>query len=418
MENSQNDLFDKCKSDGGYFGRFRISGDDYFTQPVLEGLPGPRMKFKGREVIMWAVNNYAGLAGHEKVKEVAVEAAKKYGTYTPMGSRMLTGNTIEHIELEKKLAKFLQKPSSILFNYGYLGVLGTISALIGKDDIVVIDKLSHASMVDAAILASAGRRFRPYRHNDMESLEFHLKSINKNRKGGILIVTEGVFGMRGDLARLDAITELKEKYSARLFIDDAHGFGVMGDNGRGTGEYYGVQDKIDLYFGTFAKAFAAIGGVTAGEKDVIEWIRYNARTNVFAKSLPMIFVKAIEATLEIMEKDPSYRKNMWRIAKKLQNGLVELGFDIGDTKSPITPVYVPAGSEDMAMSMIAMLREDYGVFVSGVTYPVVPPGVVLFRMIPTASHTDEDVQQTLKAFKGMRDRLKLDLSEKPSLKNR
>ncbi len=367
---------------------------------------------------MWAVNNYSGMAGNEEVKKAALEAVEEYGTFTPMGSRLLTGNTSEHIELEKRLASFLEKPASILYNYGYLGVIGTISALVGREDTIVIDKLSHASMVDAAVLASAGKRFRPYRHNDMESLEFHLKSINKDRKGGILIITEGVFGMKGDLAKLDKITELKEKYEARLFIDDAHGFGVMGDNGKGTGEYYGVQDKIDIYFGTFAKAFAAIGGVAAGEADVIDWIRYNARTNVFAKSLPMVFVRVLSVTLDILEKNSSLRENMWKIAKRLQTGLVELGFDIGDTQSPITPVYVPAGSEDIAMSMISMLREDYGVFVSGVTYPVVPPGIILFRMIPTASHSVEDVDITLKAFKGMRDRLKLDLSVKPSGMNR
>lgn len=418
MSAKQPDLFDKCKTDGGYFGRFRIKGDRYFTQPVLDGLPGPHMKFQGKDVIMWAVNNYSGLAGNETVKRAAVKAVEEYGTYTPMGSRLLTGNTSEHIELEKRLADFLEKPASILYNYGYLGVIGTISALVGKDDIIVIDKLSHASMLDATALASAGRRFRPYRHNDMESLEFHLKSINKDRKGGILIVTEGVFGMKGDLAKLDEITELKEKYGARLFVDDAHGFGVMGENGKGTGEYYGVQDKVDVYFGTFAKAFAAIGGVAAGEHDVIEWIRYNARTNVFAKSLPMVFVKAIFATLDIIENDKSLRPKMWSIAKRLQNGLVELGYDIGDTQSPITPVYVPSGTEDMAMEMMAFLRENYGVFVSGVSYPVVPPGVVLFRMIPTSSHTEEDVDLTLEAFKGMRDRLKLDLSTKPSKMNR
>ncbi|NOY08604.1 MAG: pyridoxal phosphate-dependent aminotransferase family protein [Spirochaetes bacterium] len=418
MSSKKPDIFDKCGTDGGYFGKFRIKGDKYFTCPVLDGLPGPRMEFNGKEVVMWAVNNYTGLAGNEEVKKAALEAVEEYGTFTPMGSRLLTGNTSEHMELEKRLSAFLEKPASILYNYGYLGVIGTISALVGKEDTIVIDKLSHASMVDAAILASAGKRFRPYRHNDMESLEFHLKSINKDRKGGILIITEGVFGMKGDLAKLDRITELKEKYEARLFIDDAHGFGVMGDNGKGTGEYYGVQDKIDIYFGTFAKAFAAIGGVAAGETDVIEWIRYNARTNVFAKSLPMVFVRVLSVTLDILEKNSSLRERMWKIAKRLQTGLVELGFDIGGTQSPITPVYVPAGSEDIAMSMISMLREDYGVFVSGVTYPVVPPGIILFRMIPTASHSEDDVDITLKAFKGMRDRLKLDLSSKPSGRNR
>ena len=412
-----NDLFDKCRGDGGYFGAFRARKDLYFTQPVLEGVPGPRMKFQGRDVVMWAINNYLGIAGREDVKAAAVEAMKEFGPGSPMGSRLLTGNTRHHIELERKLAAFCGKPASILFNYGYLGVLGTISALIGKDDVVVIDSLSHASMIDATILASAGRRFRPFKHNDMDNLEFHLRGANKDRTGGILVVTEGVFGMKGNCARLPDICRLKDQYGARLFVDDAHGFGVMGPTGRGTGEHLGVQEKIDLYFGTFAKTFAAIGGVTAGDEEVVEYIRYNARTNVFAKALPLPYVKTIEAALAVVE-DPVPRQRMWQIAKMLQDGLVRLGYDIGSTESPITPVYVPSGDEKSAMGMISMLREDYGVFVSGVSFPVVPPGVVLFRMIPTAAHSEDDVEKTLAAFRAMRDRLKLDLSRKPSLINR
>jgi glycine C-acetyltransferase len=296
--------------------------------------------------------------------------------------------------------------------------LGTISSLIGPDDLIVMDRLSHASIVDGTILASGGRRFRPFKHNDLDNLEFHLKAANKTRKGGILIVTEGVYGMRGDLADLKGICELKERYEARLYVDDAHGFGVMGENGRGTGEHLGVQERIDLYFGTFAKAFAAIGGVTAGEEQPVRWIKYNARTNVFAKSLPLVYVAALSASLAEVRGRPELRRRMWEVAGRLQRGLTALGFDIGDTASPITPVYVPAGSEQTAMGMIRMLREDFGIFVSGVTYPVVPPGVVMFRMIPTAAHSDQDVDQTIEAFRQMRDRLKLDLSQKPSLKNR
>ena len=234
----------------------------------------------------------------------------------------------------------------------------------------------------------------------------------------VVVLTDGVFSMDGDIANLPAICELKERYDARLLIDDAHGFGVMGPHGQGSGEYFGVQDRIDLYFGTFAKAFAAIGGVTAGDREPVDYIRYNARTNVFAKSLPMVYVETLSATLDELIAHPELRERMWRITKLLQDGLVELGFDIGDTKSPITPVYVPAGSEDTAMEMISMLREDYGIFVSGVTYPVVPRGVVLFRMIPTASHTEEDVKVTLDAFKALRDRMKIDLSKSPSMANR
>ncbi|WP_455382366.1 aminotransferase class I/II-fold pyridoxal phosphate-dependent enzyme [Salinispira pacifica] len=409
------DLFDKCKGDGGYFGSLRVRGDRYFNQPVLEGTPGPRMKFGGKEVVMWAINNYIGLCDNPEVRRTAVESVTEYGTFTPMGSRMLTGNTEKHIELERRLAAFLRKPASILFNYGYLGVVGTIAAVVGPEDQILMDKLAHASIVDGTILASAGRRFRPFKHNDLNSLESQLKAANRDRKGGLLIVTEGVYGMRGDLADLPGICDLKERYGARLLIDDAHGFGVMGAGGRGTGEHFGVQERIDLYFGTFAKAFAAIGGVTAGESAPIEYIRYNARTNVFAKSLPMIYVDALTTSLDIIESRPELRERMWTIARRLQNGLVELGFDIGDTASPITPVYVPAGDENVAMQMIRMLREEHGVFVSGVTYPVVPRGTVMFRMIPTASHTEEDVDITLNAFRAMRDTMKIDTAARPTV---
>ncbi len=412
------DLFAKCRGSDGYFGRFRAAKDNYFVQPVLEGEAEPHMTYRGKSIVMWAINNYLGLAGNAEVKEVARQTVETWGTSSPMGSRMLTGNTENHLALENKLARFLQKPAAVLFNYGYLGVIGSIAAFIGKDDQVLMDRLSHASIVDGTILATMGRRFRTFRHNDMKDLEKQLKRAGHKGKGGVLIVTEGVFGMRGDIADLHGICELKEKYGARLFVDDAHGFGVMGENGRGLGEHLGVQDKIDLYFGTFAKAFAAIGAVTAGDVEPVDYIRFNARTNVFAKSLPMVFVQAVSKTLDIITSRPELRQKMWSIARRLQNGLVELDFDIGDTASPVTPVYVPAGSEDTAMAMIKMLREEYGVFVSGVIYPVVPKGVVLFRMIPTAAHSEEDVDVTLEAFKNLRDRMGLDLSQKPSQVNR
>ncbi|MGA2477396.1 MAG: aminotransferase class I/II-fold pyridoxal phosphate-dependent enzyme [Spirochaetia bacterium] len=412
------DLFDKCRTDEGYFGAFRARKDMYFTQPVLEGRVGPRMRFQGRDVIVWALNNYLGIAGREELTAAAATALAEHGPSAPMGSRLLTGNTGEHIELEHRFASFCQKPASIVFNYGYLGVLGTVSALVGRDDVVVIDSLSHASMIDATMLASGGRRFRPFKHNDMEDLERHLRAAQKDRKGGILIITEGVFGMKGNLAKLPEICRLKEKYGARLFVDDAHGFGVMGPGGHGTGEHLGAQAGIDMYFGTFAKTFAAIGGVTAAESDVVEWIRYNARTNVFAKALPLVYVRTVEKALSIIESEPQLRERMWSIAHRLQAGLIDLGFDIGETESPITPVYVIAGDEKTAMSMIVMLREKYGVFVSAVSYPVVPRGVILFRMIPTAAHSEEDVDRTLGAFREMRDAMRLDLSTKPSQQNR
>ncbi len=412
------DIFAKCRTDGGYFGALRAARDTYFVQPILDGTPGPRMKFRGKDVIVWAVNNYLGIAGRADVQAAAEEAMRRWGPSAPMGSRMLTGNSDEHRALEKRFADFLGKQAAIVFNYGYLGVLGTVSALVGPEDVVVIDSLSHASMIDATVLASAGRRFHPFKHNDMDDLESHLKAAKAKAKGGILIITEGVFGMKGNLARLPEICRLKEQYGARLFVDDAHGFGVMGKTGQGTGEHLGAQEGIDLYFGTFAKAFAAIGGVTAGDDEVVEWVRFNARSNVFAKALPMVYVKTVDKALAIIQAEPQLRERMWRMARLLQQGLTGLGYDIGDTESPITPVYVMSGSEKDAMAMMAFLREQFGVFVSAVTFPVVPRGVVLFRMIPTAAHTEEDVEKTVTAFRQMRDQMKLDLSTKPSTLNR
>ena len=403
------DLFEKCHGDGGYFGRYRAAGDKYVVQPILDSLPGPHMESGGRRVIMWGINSYLGLTGNPRIKAAALAAVERYSTSTPMGSRLLTGNTSKHEALERRLASYCGKPAAVVFNYGYLGVMGTISALIGPRDEVIIDKLSHASMIDGTILAMAGRRFRPFRHNDMESLEQQLRAARKRGSGGILIVIEGVYGMRGDLANLPEITALARRYEARIFIDDAHGFGVMGANGRGTGEHFGVQDELDLYFGTFAKAFAAIGGVTTGAPDVIEYIRFNARTNVFAKALPMVYVDVLEATLDEILAHPEYRERMWYNARTLQRGLVELGYSIGDTQSPVTPVYIPSGQET-ARAIMVMLREDYGVFLSGVTYPVVPRGINLFRMIPTALHSDEDIAITLNAFAEIRERLALDLA--------
>ena len=405
------DLFEKCDDDGGYFGKYRLMKDNYFTQPKLEGTPGPRMKFQGRDVIVWSINNYLGLIGNEHIHRTAMESVEKHGLWSPMGSRMLTGNTERHLELERRLAAYLHKEASVVFNFGYMGVMGTIDAVMDGNDTVIIDSLSHACIVDGALVASAGKQFRVFRHNDMESLEKQLKAANENRKGGVLIVTEGVFGMTGDIGKLDEIAVLKEKYDARLFVDDAHGFGVMGPTGAGVGEFLGVQDKVDLYFGTFAKSFAGIGGVTAGEDRVIDYIKYNARTNIFAKSLPMPYVETMLTTLDYIENGESYRNRMWHVARRLQEGLSALGFNIGDTQSPITPVYVPAGDEETATRAMRLLRTEYGIFVSAVTYPVVPRGVVLFRLTSSASHTDEDIDITLEAFKKLRDHLDLSSSE-------
>ncbi|MCB0718648.1 MAG: aminotransferase class I/II-fold pyridoxal phosphate-dependent enzyme [Bacteroidetes bacterium] len=404
------DLFAKCDTDKGYFGKYRLAGDKYFTQPVLEGPIGPRMRFDGRDVVVWSVNNYLGIANHPHVADRARATLETHGTWAPMGSRLLTGNTERHMALESRLAGFLGKESSIVFNFGYMGVIGTINALVEESDTVIIDSLSHACIVDGALLASRGKQFRVFRHNDMESLEDQLRAANANRRGGVLVVTEGLFGMTGDLATLPEICDLKEQYDARLFIDDAHGFGIMGPTGAGTAEHLGVQDRVDLYFGTFAKSFAAIGGVTAGDRNVVDYIRYNARPNIFAKSLPMIYVESVDAAMDIVEAEGERRDQVWHISRKLQKGLIDLGFTVGSTESPITPVYIPAGDEETATRAMKLMRSEYGVFVSAVTYPVVPRGVVLFRLTATAAHTDQDVDETLEAFRMLRDQLGLALT--------
>lgn len=400
------DIFAKCDTDAGTFGQFRARGDHYFSRPILDSVPGNRMVFQGKECVMWSVNSYLGLAGNKDVQDAARKALEEYSTSGPMGSRLMTGNTTRHIKLEEALADYCGKDAAILFNYGYLGVLGTLASLVEKNDTIIIDKLSHASMIDGTRLASGN--YRVYQHNDMNDLEKQLKLVNATRKGGVLVVTEGVFGMEGDLADLPGICALKDQYGARLFIDDAHGFGVMGENGQGTGSHHGVQEKIDLYFGTFAKAFASIGGVAAGEKRVCEWILYNARTQVFAKSLPMVYVEALHKTLEIIRKDTARRDRMWDVSRKLKKGLLDLGYNVGDVPSPITPVYVPVGDINLA-AMILMKLRGLGVFVTGVAYPVIPKGIILYRMIPTAAHTNEDIEITLNAFRKVRDDLKLDL---------
>jgi glycine C-acetyltransferase len=408
---SHEDLFAKCATDGGYFGEFRHSGDAYFTQPVLESLPGRRMRFAGRECVMWSINNYLGLAESPEVKAAALEALERWGTSAPMGARMMSGNTEEHIALEGELSRFAGKESAIVFNYGYMGVAGTVGALVGPDDVIVVDKLDHASIIDAAFGAAQNRRnVRVFRHNDMESLEHLLRDVNKTRKKGVLVITEGVYGMTGDLAKLDDICELKDKYDARLMIDDAHGFGVMGPTGRGTSEHFGVQDKVDIYFGTFAKAFAAIGGVSASTKDVVEWIRYNARSQVFAKALPMVYVKSLQKTLELVIDGKQRRDRLFDVARRLSSGLRDLGFRVGKVESPIVPVFTPGGGDPrVAMDWIRFLR-DNGVFVTGVMYPVIPKNYVEFRMVPSASHEDEDIELTLRAFRKLRDEKAIDLS--------
>lgn len=403
------DLFGKCRSDGGYFGKVRAAGDHYFTRPTLPPRAGRIMEYDGVPKVMWSVNNYLGLAESEEIKAAAIEAVREFGVSSPMGSRMMTGNTPYHQELEVALAQFARKESAILFNYGYLGVLGTIQALVGPEDVVVMDKLAHASIVDAAFLSRG--QLRVFKHNSPESLESVLKHVNKSRKGGLVVLIEGVYGMTGDLAALREIASLCGAYGARLFVDDAHGWGVMGEHGRGTADYLGVQEQVDIYFGTFAKAFASIGGFSATAREVTEWITYNARTQVFAKSLPMVYVRSLAKALELVIAGDDRRERMWKNSRALKEALRATGYFVGPGDSPICAVFVPIGertTEEIGMLTGRFLRQN-GCFVTAITYPVVPLGVCMYRMIPTANHLPEDIESTVAVFRRMRDELHLSL---------
>ena len=398
------DLFEKCLGDGGNFGFLRQAGDDYFCHPVLDPEPGHHMTWAGRRVIQWSINNYLGLAEEPELRAVAAGAAARHGVGAPMGARIMTGTTEAHLDLEDRFARWLGKEAAVLFSSGYLGAMGTIASLLGPRDTVILDKLAHASSVDG-VLAS-GARFRVFRHNDLGSLESHLDVARRDAQGGILVITEGVFGMRGDLGRLREICDLKDAYGARLFVDDAHGLGVMGGHGRGCGEHWAVQERIDLHFGTLSKAFAAVGGVAAAARPVADWIRFNARTQVFTKAMPMLQVEVLARTLDLVAAGDHRRARLGSVARALRRGLGALGFNLGDSGSPLVTVYVPAGDVRLGMAMIRGLRER-GVFVTGVAYPVVPRGILLFRLVPTASHTDEDVAETVEAFRQVRDSLGL-----------
>lgn len=393
------DLFHKCYQKEGLFQDVRDSENNYFAQPILEGPLGPHMIFNNKEMIVWSINDYLGLGGHPHATARAKEVLENFGTAYPMGARLMSGLTHHHKSLELELADFAQKEKALLFNYGYLGIMGVITSLVGPKDTVIIDHDSHACIVDGAKLATSKRsQFRVFRHNDMEHLEKILKSANQNRKGGILIVTDGIYGMTGEVAPLKEICALKEKYNARLVVDDAHGVGIMGMHGRGTGEHLGVQDKIDLYFSTFAKCFAGIGGFVAGDKEVIDHITWNARPVIFAKNLPLIYTESVAATLEIIKQEPERREKLWEVARHLQKRLVEEGFNIGNTSSPITPVFLSINGLADTKEAIKQLREKYHIFTSGVMYPVVPRGVLLLRLVPTCKHTLDDVNKTVDAF--------------------
>jgi len=392
------DIFEKLRKDMGPIGQYQKQGHGYFAFPKLEGEIKPRMMFRGRELLTWSLNNYLGLANHPEVRKADAEAAAQYGMAYPMGDRMMSGQTRKHEELEEKLAEFVGKQSAYLLNYGYQGMVSIIDSLLSRNDVAVYDSESHACIIDGLRLFP-GKRF-VYPHNDMNGLRKqlgHASRLAAKTGGGILVITEGVFGMAGDLGNLKEIVGMKSEFNFRLLVDDAHGFGTMGKTGAGTGEYFGVQDKVDLYFATFAKSMAGIGGFIAADEDIIAYLAYNLRSQIFAKSLPMPMVIGALKRLELIKSHPEYLEKLWSIAHALQKGLKEAGLDIGKTQSPVTPVYM-RGNLPEATNMVFDLRENYGIFCSIVVYPVIPKGQILLRLIPTAVHTLEDVNYTIDAF--------------------
>ena len=399
------DLFEKIYKDKGPLGKWASQAEGYFVFPKLEGQISNRMKFQGKDVITWSINDYLGLANHPEVRKIDAEAAAEYGSAYPMGARMMSGHTDLHEQLQNELAKFVNKEAAYLLNFGYQGMVSTIDALVSKDDIVVYDVDAHACIIDGVRL-HMGKRFT-YKHNDIQSLEKNLERATKMAEhtgGGILVISEGVFGMRGEQGRLKEIVALKKKFNFRFLVDDAHGFGTLGKTGAGAGEEQGVQDDIDVYFATFAKSMASTGAFIAADQEIIDYLKYNLRSQMFAKSLQMQLVKGALKRLDMLRTMPELKENLWTIVNALQSGLKERGFDIGTTQSCVTPVYLK-GSIPEAMALVRDLRENYGIFCSIVVYPVVPRGIILLRMIPTSTHTLQDVEETLNAFSAIRERL-------------
>lgn len=399
------DLFEKIYKDKGPLGKWASQAEGYFVFPKLEGQISNRMKFQGKEVITWSINDYLGLANHPEIRKVDAQAAADYGSAYPMGARMMSGHTDLHETLQKELAEFVNKEAAYLLNFGYQGMVSTIDALVAKDDIIVYDVDAHACIIDGVRL-HMGKRFT-YKHNDIESLEKNLDRATKMAEqtgGGILVISEGVFGMRGEQGKLKEIAALKKKYNFRFLVDDAHGFGTQGKTGAGTGEEQGVQDDIDVYFATFAKSMAGTGAFIAGDKEIMDYLKYNLRSQMFAKSLQMQLVVGARKRLEMLKTMPELKNKLWENTNALQSGLKERGFDIGTTQSCVTPVYLK-GSIPEAMALVKDLRENYRIFCSIVVYPVIPKGMILLRLIPTATHTLEDVQITLDAFDAIRTRL-------------
>ena len=392
------DVFEKLVKDGGPIGQHMDRAHGYFAFPKLEGELGPRMKFRGKEVIVWSLNNYLGLVNHPEVRKADTAAAEKYGMGNPMGARMMSGNTDKHDELERILAGFTSREDAMLLNFGYQGIMSCIDALVNRRDVIVYDAESHACIVDGVRL-HMGNRFA-FKHNDIEDCEKQLQravALAEKNGGGILVITEGVFGMDGEQGILKEICALKDKYGFRLLIDDAHGFGYMGATGAGADQAQGVQDKVDLYFSTFVKSMGSIGAFIAGPKNVLKYLRYNVRSQIFAKSLPLIIVEGMIMRMNMIQNDSSFREKLWSNVKKIQDGLKQRGFDIGNTNSPVTPIYMK-GDVPEATQMVMDLRENYKIFCSIVVYPVIPKGDIIYRIIPTAAHSDADIEETLKAF--------------------
>lgn len=399
------DLFDRITENKGPLGKWADQAEGYFVFPKLEGPISNRMHFRGKEVITWSVNDYLGLANHPEVRKVDAEAATAYGAAYPMGARMMSGHTSLHEQLQEELAAFVNKEAAYLLNFGYQGILSTIDTLVSKNDVIVYDVDAHACIIDGVRL-HLGKRFT-YKHNDIESLEKNLQRATKQAEqsgGGILVISEGVFGMRGEQGKLKEIAALKKKYNFRFLVDDAHGFGTLGATGAGAGEEQGVQDEIDVYFATFAKSMASTGAFIAGDKEIIDYLKYNMRSQMFAKSLQMQLVVGALKRLEMLRRLPELKAKLWENVNALQKGLKDNGFDIGKTQSCVTPVYLK-GSIPEAMALVQDLRENFGIFCSIVVYPVIPKGLILLRLIPTSSHTMEDIEITLDAFAQIRSKL-------------
>ncbi len=399
------DIFEKLRKDRGPLGKWSDVAHGYMMFPKLEGEIGPRMMFRGKERITWSLNNYLGLANHPEVRKVDADASAQWGLAYPMGSRMMSGNSDYHEQLEAELSTFEMKEDTFLLNYGYQGIMSVIDAVCSRHDVIVYDAESHACIIDGVRLHQ-GKRF-VYRHNDIENCEVQLKratELIQGTPGGILLITEGVFGMGGDQGKLKEIVDLKKKYNFRLLVDDAHGFGTMGTTGAGTGEEQGCQDGIDLYFSTFAKSMASIGAFISGDKDVIWFLRYNLRSQIYAKSLPMPIVIGNLKRLELLRSRPELKTKLWENVNKLQDGFRNNGFDLGKTNSPVTPVFLKVSIPE-TINLVVDLRENHGIFCSAVTYPVIPKGILMLRIIPTTSHTDEDIQLTLDAFVAIRKKI-------------